>query len=162
MRFIGPDELRALQVSDLDAIRNSRELVAAYGDGEIRGIAAASLLFSDYAVMRTSATLVVDSPDAWAAAAWRLGRTVVGWALRGAVAADIVDETTTTDAEVWREEWTRHRSVMALDSAAFLIRSHGGDSLERAEFARLFAAGEPQQGLSAFLTKTKPSWKRAE
>lgn len=32
----------------------------------------------------------------------------------------------------------------------------GGDRLERAEFARLFAEGEPQKGLAASLAKAKP------
>jgi hypothetical protein len=47
-------------------------------------------------------------------------------------------------------EW-QERSGLALDAAARLIRSRGGDALERAEFARLFAAGEPQKGLTAWL-----------
>jgi len=42
---------------------------------------------------------------------------------------------------------------VALDAAANLIRRRGGDVLERAEFARLFAAGEPQRGLAAFLNR---------
>jgi hypothetical protein len=39
-----------------------------------------------------------------------------------------------------------------------LIRSRGGDRLERAEFARLFALGEPQKGLGAFLAKKPASF----
>ena len=73
-------------------------------------------------------------------------------------AEEIVDEITDREPEQWLEEWTRHRSVLALDSAAMLIRSRGGDRLERAEFARLFAIGEPQKGLGAFLAKTKPTY----
>ncbi|MBV9492715.1 MAG: hypothetical protein JOZ54_00595 [Acidobacteria bacterium] len=45
-----------------------------------------------------------------------------------------------------------------MDSAATLIGARGGDALERAEFARLFATGEPQKGLQAFLEKRKPRW----
>jgi hypothetical protein len=159
MRFIGPDELRSLTgQAELEKILESTELVIVYGEGELRGFAAAALLASDYAVLHRDATLIVDTEEAWASAAWRLGRATLGWALRGSVAAEIVDAVTDAGPAAWREEWTRHRGVMALDSAAMLIRSHGGDALERAEFARLFAAGEPQRGLRAFLDKKKPSW----
>ncbi|MGZ7042115.1 MAG: hypothetical protein ACXVH7_10030, partial [Thermoanaerobaculia bacterium] len=58
----------------------------------------------------------------------------------------------------WLEEWMRGRSGLAIDSAAALIRRRGGDPLERAEFARMFAIGEPQVGLSAFLAKRKPEF----
>jgi hypothetical protein len=51
----------------------------------------------------------------------------------------------------WTNEWVGARSAIALDAAANLIRRRGGDLLERAEFARLFAAGEPQKGLAAWL-----------
>ena len=51
----------------------------------------------------------------------------------------------------WTAEWVGTRSAIALDAAANLIRRNGGDILERAEFARLFAAGEPQKGLAAWL-----------
>lgn len=159
MRFLYPEELRELaDARDLGEIRESRELVVAFGAGEVRGLAAAALLFSDYAVLHASATLVVDTPESWAGAAWRLGRATLRWALDGARPEQIVDEVTEAEPGSWREEWMRHRSVMALDSAAMLIRSRGGDHLERAEFARLFAAGEPQKGLGAFLAKMRPSW----
>jgi hypothetical protein len=48
------------------------------------------------------------------------------------------------------------KSTIALDSAAMLIDRRGGDALERAEFARLFATGTPQEGLTAFLEKRQP------
>lgn len=158
MRFVGPAELRAFAARELEELHGSRDLVVAYGAGEVSGFAAAALLFSDYAVLHASATLIVDTPEAWAGAAWRLGRTTLRWALDGAKQKDVVDETTEAEPQSWLEEWMRHRSVMSLDSAALLIRSRGGDRLERAEFARLFAAGEPQKGLGAFLAKIKPSW----
>jgi hypothetical protein len=159
MRFLGPAELRALaDARELEELRESRELVVAYADGEVRSLAASALLFSDYAVLHASAILVVDTPESWAGAAWRLGRTTLRWALDGARPEQVVDEVTELGPQSWQEEWMRHRSVMALDSAALLIRSRGGDRLERAEFARLFAAGEPQKGLGAFLAKMKPSW----
>ena len=47
-------------------------------------------------------------------------------------------------------------SAIARESAKTLLENRGGDALERAEFARLFAIGEPQEGLTAFLEKRKP------
>jgi hypothetical protein len=159
MRILGPEDLGAIrEPRALDEILEDRGLVAAFGTGVVKGFAAAALLFSDYAVLHESATLLVDTPEAWAGASWRLERRTLRWALNGAKAQDIVDEITALRVAVWAEEWMRHRSVMALDSAALLIRSNGGARLERVEFARLFAAGEPQKGLTAFLTKTKPVW----
>jgi acetyl-CoA carboxylase alpha subunit len=147
------DDARALE-----ALLARTELVVAYGEGEVRGLAAAALLFADYAVLHENATLQIDVPEAWAAVAWRLGRRTIAWAAGGQNRAEVVDEITAKPAEAWQEEWTRHRSVIALDAAAMLIRSRGGDSLERAEFARLFAIGEPQKGLGAFLAKVRPSY----
>ena len=156
MLFLTPADLRGLRA--LEDLLERRDLVVAFGAGDVRGLAAAALLFADYAVLRHDATLVIDLPEAHAAAVWRLGRKTLKWHLDGARPADIVDEMTNEEPETWLEEWTRHRSVMALDSAAALIRSRGGDSLERAEFARLFAAGEPQKGLGAFLAKARPTY----
>lgn len=53
----------------------------------------------------------------------------------------------------WVESWLRGRSLIALQSASRLIRLRGGEAVERAEFARLFALGEPQRGLQGFLDK---------
>lgn len=158
MLFLGPAELRALDPGALGELLARTDCVVAFGGGEVRGTAAAALLFADYAVLDAGATLTVDTPEAWAGAAWRLRRRTVAWAASGASPAGIVDEITGQDPAVWREEWMRHRSVMALDSAAALIRARGGDRLERAEFARLFAIGEPQKGLGAFLAKTRPTY----
>lgn len=158
MLFLAPAELRAVGASGLDELLGRSDLTVAFGDGDVRGLAAAALLFADYAVLRDGARLTVDIPEAVAGAVWRLGRRAVSWLARGAEAAEVVDEITTLDPGRWREEWMRHRSVMALDTAAALIRARGGDRLERAEFARLFAIGEPQKGLGAFLAKVKPSW----
>ncbi len=158
MLFLGPADLRALDAGALGEILARTDCVVAFGDGAIHGVAAAALLFADYAVIAKDATLTVDTNEGWAAAAWRLQRKTVAWVVNGAQAADIVDEVTDHGPEEWREEWMRHRSVIALDSAAALIRSNGGDPLERAEFARLFAAGEPQKGLGAFLAKTRPTY----
>jgi hypothetical protein len=158
MLFLGPADLRGVSTRALEDLLERRDLVVAFGEGAVRGLSAAALLFADYAVLHAEATLDVDVPEAWAAAVWRLGRRTLKWHLDGARPADIVDEVTAKNPDPWLEEWMRHRSVMALDSAAALIRGRGGDSLERAEFARLFAAGEPQKGLSAFLAKARPTY----
>jgi acetyl-CoA carboxylase alpha subunit len=158
MLFLTPADLRGLDAAALEELLGRNELVVAYGGGEVSGLAAAALLFADYAVLHEQATLTVDVPEAWAAVAWRLGRKAVAWAANGQKQEDVVDEVTSRDADEWRAEWMRHRSVIALDAAAALIRSRGGDSLERAEFARLFAIGEPQKGLGAFLAKVRPSY----
>ena len=158
MLFLAPAELRALDARRLEELLGRTDAVVAFGAGEVRGIAAAALLFADYAVLEVSATLVVDTPDSWAAAVWRLGRKALAWHLSGADAAAIVDERSDESPEAWRERWMRGRSELALDSAAALIRMRGGDRLERAEFARLFAAGEPQHGLEAFLRKRGTSF----
>jgi hypothetical protein len=158
MLFVGPAELRALDAGALEGLLVRTDCVVAFGSGHVSGGAAAALLFADYAVLDANATLTVDTPEGWAAVAWRLGRRTLAWAVNGAEATDVVDEVTDRDPEEWREAWTRGRSTLALDSAAVLIRSRGGDRLERAEFARLFAAGEPQKGLGAFLAKVRPTY----
>jgi len=156
MLFLSPADLRGVDHRALEDLLERRELVIAFADGDVRGVTAAALLFADYAVLHTGGSLTVDTPESWAAVVWRLGRGALRWHLSGSRREDIVDECTDAEAGPWLEEWTRHRSVMALDSAAVLIRARGGDALERAEFARLFATGEPQKGLEAFLQKTRP------
>jgi hypothetical protein len=52
------------------------------------------------------------------------------------------------------------RSTLAMESARMLLEHRGGDSMERAEFARLFAIGEPQEGLRAFLEKRKARFQK--
>lgn len=158
MLFLTPDALLGLDRAALEELLERNELVVAFGEGEVRGLAAAALLFADYAVLHERARLTVDVPEAWAAVVWRLGRKAVAWAANGQKQEEVVDGITAASAGEWREEWTRHRSVIALDAAASLIRSRGGDRLERAEFARLFALGEPQKGLGAFLAKVRPSY----
>lgn len=158
MLFLAPADLRGLTARALEDLLGRTDLVVAFGEGEVSGLAAAALLFADYAVLDERATLTVDIPEAWAAVAWRLGRRTIAWAVGGQKREEVVDEITDKAPEAWAEEWMRHRSVIALDAAAALIRGRGGDSLERAEFARLFAIGEPQKGLGAFLAKVRPSY----
>lgn len=158
MLFLAPAELRALDARGLEELLGRTDLVAAFADGVVRGVAAAALLFADYAVIAPDATLEIDSAEAHAAVVWRLGRKALQWHIGGAGPREIVDEVSDKDPHDWLEEWKRHRSVIALDAAAGLIRARGGDCLERAEFARLFAVGEPQKGLGAFLAKVRPSY----
>jgi len=162
MRFLAPADLRGLPA--LDDLLDRGDLTVAMGEGEVGGLAAAALLFADFAVLREGAVLHLDTPQTWAGAVWRLGRgalrLLTNAALSAAEARDagLCDEVTDREPQPWLEEWMRHRSVFALDTAAALIRARGGDRLERAEFARLFAIGEPQKGLGAFLAKRNPEY----
>ncbi len=147
-----------------DAIEPERvvdwhECTIVFASGETRGAAAASLLLADYAVMSPSSTLHIDSPAAWAGVIWRIGRDAVHLHATSnarfdaleASAAQLIDAVAEDPALLFDS-----RSAMALDSAAMLISRRGGDALERAEFARLFAIGEPQRGLAAFLGRRRP------
>lgn len=147
MRFVTAAELRAVDGRALDDLLATPELVVAFGEGELRGLAAAALLFADYAVLKAGASLTIDRPEAWAAALWR-----------GSPWSPQPDEVTDQHEDAWKANWLKGRSVLALDTAAALIRSRGGDRLERAEFAGLFATGEPQTGLGAFLAKKSPRY----
>jgi enoyl-CoA hydratase/carnithine racemase len=137
---------------DLGRVLARSECVIAVGDGELRGDALACALHSDYFVMRGGATLVLDTPRAWSGAVWRIGRRALRFINTTLPAAEAKRHALCDALDV---EWIGGRSALALDSAASLIRLRGGDALERAEFARLFATGEPQRGLTAFLEKRK-------
>jgi len=114
------------------------------------------------------ASMILDTPAAWAGAAWRLGDRAYKLWLAGTTSFDAAGASSEglcdaiipagRDADEWIKEWIGTRSELALDSAALLIGRRGGDALERAEFARLFAAGEPQIGLRAFLNKRTPQF----
>ncbi|HEX8172449.1 MAG TPA: hypothetical protein VF824_18080 [Thermoanaerobaculia bacterium] len=165
MRFVGPAELRGLDGRGLDELLAHSGALIGFGDEEVSGTAAAALLFCDFAVLRANASLRIDTAEAWAGAAWRLGRKTLTLFLRETQIAPeeahrlgLCDDVTDADAEEWRERWMAGRSDQALDSAAALIRLRGGDRLERAEFARLFATGTPGEGLGAFLEKRKAEW----
>jgi hypothetical protein len=161
MRFLPPAALRELDGRALEDLRGRTELVVAFGAGEVSGDAAAALLFAGYAVLDRDALLLIDTPAAWAGVVWRIGRRAMRLFVRDehrfsaseAMDEELCDEVASGDPQEWLERWIGGRSELALDSAAALIRMRGGDALERAEFARLFAIGEPQRGLSAFLGK---------
>lgn len=162
MIVLRPADLRGLDRRALDELLERTECTVAIGEGEVRGLAAAACLFADFAVLLRGARLHIDAPEVWAGAAWRLGRRAL--LLESALTDDearsagLVDDVVGDATEEWLERWMRSRSAMALDSAASLIRMRGGDALERAEFARLFAIGEPQRGLEAFLGKRAPKF----
>ncbi|HEX6161554.1 MAG TPA: hypothetical protein VF111_15365 [Thermoanaerobaculia bacterium] len=160
MQVIEPAALAAAGPADLDALVARRGFTLVLGDGDLRGVPAAIALFADYTILRPAARLTIDAPETWAGAVWRIGRRAI--ALPETLTADeaqvrgLIDEISEASAE----QWLAGRSTLALDSAAELIRRRGGDLVERTEFARLFAAGEPQQGLAAFLRKTRPDFRR--
>ncbi|HSP16439.1 MAG TPA: hypothetical protein VLV78_16965 [Thermoanaerobaculia bacterium] len=122
---------------------------------------AGALLTSDYVIVAPDASISIDSAEAWAGVVWRIGSRALRLHIEGkttftaeeALREGLIDEIADDPAPL-----AGSRSAMALDSAALLITSRGGDALERAEFARLFAAGEPQIGLRAFLEKKRPSF----
>jgi hypothetical protein len=159
MFFLAAAELRAVDARALEVLLAREELVVAAGAGEVHGLAAAALLFADYAVLDASAAVHLGAPESWAAAAWRIGRGALRLHIEQrtalsageAKATGLCDEVIAENAEAWLDRWMQGRSALALDSAAVLLRKRGGDALERAEFARLFAIGEPQRGLRAFL-----------
>lgn len=112
-------------------------------------------LYADVLLAAPRALLVLTG-EMWGGIVWRIGRRAFALHLSGATQLDaeeayawgIVDAVT-DDADAWLGA----RSPLALEAGASLIARRGGDLLERAEFARLFAAGEPQEGLRAFLEK---------
>lgn len=165
MHLLTPADLRGLEFRALEELLGRTELVVAAGDGEVRGIAAAALMLADYAVLDPASALILDDePAIWAGVRQRLGRRALRLLLEGrtrlpaseARELGLCDELIEGDPQAWLDRWVEQRSPLALDTAAVLIRSRGGDALERAAFARLFALGEPQKGLAAFLAKRKP------
>jgi hypothetical protein len=131
------------------------EAIIAVGEGELRGDALACGLHSDLLVLAGDTRIVLDTPAAWSGAVWRMGRRALTFCVAPAIvpAAALADLLVPAgrDPLEWTVEWAGTRSAIALDAAANLIRRRGGDLLERAEFARLFAAGETQKGLAAWL-----------
>lgn len=97
--------------------------------------------------------------ETWGGIVWRIGARAYSLYLTGATELDAATAYEWGIVDAIAEDpdaWLGARSTLALASAASLIARRGGDALERAEFARLFAAGEPQEGLRAFLEKRQP------
>jgi hypothetical protein len=160
MRVLAPADLRGLGARGLDDLLEDRACTVAIGSGDLHGEAAAAFLFADYAALHRDAVLHLDAPAAWAGAVWRVQRAALRLPprLESNLAREVGLCDEIIESEDWFDGWMRHRSATALDAAALLIRSRGGDALERAEFARLFATGEPAEGLAAFLEKRRPSF----
>ena len=140
-----------------EAVVSSREAVVVAGRGVVRGDAAAALMFADWAVIDRDATLVIDTPAAIAGFVWRGGRFTAELTESTEFSvSSVISVVKGLCDEVRDVPDFSGRSELALDAAAALIRSSGRDALERATFAWLFATGEPQEGLTAFLEKRKP------
>lgn len=135
---------------DLRRVLTRDEAIIAVGEGELRGEALACGLHSDLLVLASDTRVVLDTPAAWSGAVWRMGRRALTLFMAPATIADLLVPAG-RDPLQWTNEWVGARSAIAFDAAANLIRLRGGDFLERAEFARLFAAGETQKGLAAWL-----------
>src|SRR5688572_18358972 len=83
MLFLAGAELGGVDGRALDDLLGRRELIVAFGEGDLRGLAAAAMLFADYSVLRGGASVVIDTPAGWAGLAWRLGAGAYRWYLRG-------------------------------------------------------------------------------
>ena len=139
---------------DLRRVLSRDEAIIAVGEGELRGDPLACALHADLLVLAADARIFVDTPAAWSGIVWRMGREALMLCVAPAILPVAIADLLVPagrDPLQWTAEWVGTRSAIALDAAANLIRRNGGDILERAEFARLFAAGEPQKGLAAWL-----------
>ena len=165
MIFLRPAELCSANPEEILA---RHEMTAAFAAGELRGHAAAVALHCDWLAIDAGATIHIDSPAAWNGAMARIGARAYRLHLLGRATLDAVGAVGEGLADVlvpagadpveWFAGWIGGRSTRALDAAAALIRGRGGDVTERFAFARLFAAGEPREGLAAFLEKRRPEW----
>lgn len=168
-----PAALRSIDDALVERIANSRSMTIAIGAGELREACLAAALLSDFLALDERAELGLDGASLAAAGAlvWRIGAEArrllfLGGAVvlaRRAFAAGVCDALVPSgeDSLQWLRSWLGARSVPALHSAAALIRRRGGEVAERAEFARLFATGEPQIGLRRFLSKQPPGFGEA-
>ena len=158
----------ALDTVDLEAITSHPEMTAGFGGSVLRGRAAAAALHCAWLAIEEGSVIDIDSPRAWSGAVGRIGARayrlyLLGWArleAQEAVREGLADILVPVgcDPVEWLAGWIGGRSTRALDVAAALIRGRGGDVTERFAFARLFATGEPQIGLAAFLEKRRPEW----
>jgi enoyl-CoA hydratase/carnithine racemase len=154
--------------ANAEAIVLRREMTVAFATGRLRGHPLAAALHCDWFAIEEGSDIVIDSPDAWSGAIGRIGARAYRLHLLGRAAMNAGEAVREGLADVlvpigadpveWLGEWIDGRSTLALDAAAALIRGRGGDVTERFEFARLFATGEPQEGVGAFLEKRRPKW----
>jgi hypothetical protein len=164
-----PDALAAADAELVWRVVQRRAFVIVIAGGSLSGSPLAAALASDFFAVAAGATLDFGrDPQVWGALAGRIGRGAYRLLLTasGPLDSQRALECGVADALVaagenpleWLERWLGARSLIALDAGAALIRRRGGDALERAEFARMFAAGTPQEGLAAFLEKRRPDW----
>ena len=143
----------------LDEVVSARSAVVAIGAGRLHGDAAASLMFSDWAILDSAGELVIDTPSALAGVVWRIGAGAIALVsgVRRMPAAEAL-QCGLCDEIGDGADFLGGRSEIALDAGAALVARRGGDALERAMFAWLFATGAPREGLTAFLEKGRPRW----
>lgn len=168
------EALRRADRDLVDRLAERRSMLIVAGGGTWVGLALAAGLLADWFAPGERARLILDDAnelDAVAAAlVWRIQRRALGLLLeaggsltaaesmRRGLADSLVPER--ADPLEWIESWIGPRSLSALHAAAVMIRSRRGDVAERAEFARLFATGEPRKGLEAFLKKERADFSR--
>jgi hypothetical protein len=140
--------VRRAEELSVEEVVGRREMVVAVADGEIT----AAALLADWLVAKPGATIDCTSAEVLGALVWRIGQAALRFyaLVDGVQLADALVPPGVDSVE-WTRGWLAGRSSVALDAAAALIRGRGGDDLERAEFARLFAIGEPQEGMAAWL-----------
>lgn len=176
MFLLTPEDLVRCDARAVEEIADRRDFLVSIAGGDLSGYPLAAALHSDFLVAADSATIELggteDSAAAavWSGAIWRIGpRALRFYLLSGsrltaeeALHGKLVDAVVAAgeDPVKWVHDWIGGRSTAALESAAALLRRRGGDTLERAEFARLFATGEPQHGLDSFLAKRRPQFIR--
>ncbi|HYM59377.1 MAG TPA: hypothetical protein VEZ11_00645 [Thermoanaerobaculia bacterium] len=154
----------------LERLAERRALAVAVADGaSLGGFALAAALACDWLALGAAVRLDLESDHAAASAAiiagmtWRAPSAAFRLHVEGVTALN-ADEARSLDlADVivpdgadpvqWAVDWIGGRSLVALNAGASLIRRRGDDALERAVFSLLFAAGEPRDGLRAFLEK---------
>lgn len=165
-----PESVESVDEEVLERIVDRKSMLIVCLDSEPRSPATAAALLSDLFAIRENGEIRLDlsSPYGMAGLVWRIGRSAIPLLAmsEGPLEAEDLIRCGAADALVprdadpleWTCSWLNRRSLSALESAARLIRSGGGEDAERAEFARLFAAGVPREGLSAFLERRSPDF----
>ncbi|MGA7613732.1 MAG: hypothetical protein WBX15_01000 [Thermoanaerobaculia bacterium] len=159
------DSLEVAEPALFEPVLDRRSLLVVGLDRTSRSFPFALGMVADvFAVhVESSVTLNPRNPEILTGIGSRIGREAIRLLFDGPVSIDgrglcdaglcdaLVEKS--EDSVKWIDSWLGKRSVLALAAAGRLIRSRGGDVLERFEFGRLFAAGEPQRGLEKFLKK---------
>ena len=163
-----PESIVGTSEALLERIVDRRSVLIVCIDADPSSSAVAAALLSDLFAIRRNQEIRLDLASSYGMAGlvWRIGRGAIPLLAMndGPLEADELIRSGIADALVpegsdpleWVCSWLDRRSLTALESAARLIRSGGGEDVERAEFARLFAAGTPREGLTAFLERRPP------